>query len=498
MTDPAADPVQFDVYHENSLRKRFEERLNLLQRYNELLIESSGDCILVVDGEGLVVSINRIGRELLEMGPTEVGPGRHWAALFAELETKTHFDQARISGARSTFQATSRSKSGRPKYWNITFTAFDAGSPDVDRYLVVARDVTEHMLAEKALRQSEEAFRKLFQENPIGIVLADLDLNVTRVNNAFCAMLGYTETELIGRRLSERLFSPGGWRTEEMARLHHGIIRSFQAETVFETKRKQPFWGHLTTSLLRDAENVPFQVFQMVENIQDRKSSEEQVLAYQVQLQSLASELSLGEERERRRLATNLHDRIGQSLAFARIKLAGLSRERSDLGEVRELIEQAIVDTRTLTVELSPPVLYELGLVAALEWLARKIQQEHGLQTRFHDDGQPKPLHENFKIVLFQAVRELLVNVVKHARANHAQVLLRRDSDALRIIIEDDGVGFEISNLRARSEIRSFGLFNIRERVEYLGGRVKIRSESGRGTRVTLIAPLRVEKTNES
>jgi signal transduction histidine kinase len=256
-------------------------------------------------------------------------------------------------------------------------------------------------------------------------------------------------------------------------------------------------WAHLTTSLLRDAENVPFQLFQMVENIQDRKSSEEQVLAYQERLQSLAAELSLGEERERRRIATNLHDRIGQSLAFARLKLAGLTQEKPELKPVQELIEQAIVDTRSLTFELSPPVLYELGLVPALEWLTRKIQEEHAIQTRFHDDGQPKPVPENFRVVLFQAARELLVNVVKHARATHAQVVLRRDGDALRMIIEDDGVGFELP--KHKGEIpKTFGLFNIRERVEYLGGRVKIRSEDGRGTRVTLIAPLNMEEQEEN
>jgi signal transduction histidine kinase len=287
---------------------------------------------------------------------------------------------------------------------------------------------------------------------------------------------------------------------QSMERLLRGEIRSFQSEGIFQTKRNQQVWGHVTTSVVRDGDNAPLALFQMIENIQDRKSTEEQVLTYQEQLQSLASELSLSEERERRRIATNLHDRIAQSLAFARLKLASLSESTwlTPLKEVRELIEQAIVDTRSLTFELSPPVLYELGLVAALEWLARKIQQEHQIQTRFHDDGQPKSLDEDFRVVLFQAVRELLVNVVKHARASHVQVLVRRDADALRIIIEDDGVGFELLKARDRREsARSFGLFNIRERVEYLGGRVTIRSQIGRGTRVTLIAPLKVEPSEQ-
>jgi PAS domain S-box-containing protein len=479
--------AKMERQHETTVRRRLEDKVSLLQEFNELLINSSGDCILVVDGDGAVLSMNKTARESLLDSPENTGVGIHWVELFQGLDAKTNSRDLKIPKGKSTFQATSKSSEGRLKFWNITFTAFDR--PSESRFLVVARDVTDHMLVERALRQSEEAFRKLFEENPIGIVLANTDYSITRVNSAVCAMLGFSEHDLVGKKLSSLPSASEGWHEVEIKRLLRGEIRSFQTETMLATRRRQMVWAHLTTSLLRDAEKVPFQIFQMVENIQDRKSSEEQVLAYQEQLQSLAAELSLGEERERRRIATHLHDHIGQSLAFTRLKLAELSQTQPGLKPVQDLIEQAIIDTRSLTFELSPPVLYELGLVPALEWLTRKIQQEHGIQTRFHDDGEPKPLHENFRVVLFQAVRELLVNVVKHARATHAQVLLRRDGDAVRIIIEDDGVGFEVSNSKIEAS-RSFGLFNVRERVEYLGGKVKIRSESQRGTRVTLIAPL--------
>lgn len=488
-----------EARQELNVQRRREEKLSLLQEFNELLVESSGDCIIVMDDRESVLSINKTGRELLGIHHESELLNRHWVSLFPGLEVRPEFALPRQARQRAKYHATTKGASGDTRFWDLTFTGFGSLSGPIDRFLLIARDVTEHMLVEKALRHSEEAFRKLFEENPIGIVLAGLDYRITKVNNALSAMLGFSERELAGRDIwtlpaptQEDLIG------DSLDRLLRGEIRSFQSEAVFATKRKQLVWGHLTTSVLRDAENLPIAVFQMVENIQDRKTTEEQVMAYQEQLQSLASELSLGEERERRRIATNLHDRIGQSLAFAHLKLAAMSNGASSksISEVRELIEQAIVDTRSLTFELSPPVLYELGLVAAIEWLARKIQQEHGIQTRFHDDGQPKPLDDNFRVVLFQSVRELLVNVVKHARASHAQVLLRRDSDALRIIIEDDGVGFELSHASAKREsARSFGLFNLRERVEYLGGQAKIRSEIGRGTRVTLIAPLKIEKT---
>ena len=499
MNAPEAQAEKFDAdldLAEISSRRRAEARAGFLEDFNRLLVESTGDCIAVVNERGHVLSINQTSIRVLKVEDLAAGVSRPWTSLFPELETRPPMARLDLPPARTHFEATSRGREGSLRFWSMSFTPFPKSAGTEPQYLLVARDVTEHMLAERALRQSEEAFRKIFEENPIGILLLDLSHRITNANHALSAMLGYSPDELRHKTLAELMGEEGlEPQPEDLSRLLCGDIRSFQSEIVYRTKRKQQVWGHVTTSLLRNEEGEPLAVFQMIENIQDRKTTEEQVLAYQVQLQSLASELSLGEERERRRIATNLHDRIGQSLAFARLKLADLCQRepREEFEKLRELIDQAIVDTRSLTFELSPPVLYELGLVAALEWLARKIRQEHGIQTRFHDDGLPKPLDEKFRVVLFQAVRELLVNIVKHARATQAQVVVRRDADALRILIEDDGIGFELPSAHAKREAsRSFGLFNIRERVEYLGGKVKIRSELGRGTRVTLIAPIKI------
>src|SRR5688572_15592384 len=158
-----------DRQHETGVRRRLEEKVSLLQEFNDLLIESSGDCIMVVDGDGLVLSMNKTGRESLKCSTENGGLGRHWVELFEGLDTKVSFTELKIPRGRSTFQATSR-PGGRVKFWNITFTAFNRDAESDPRFIVVARDVTEHMLVERALRQSEEAFRKLFEENPIGIV----------------------------------------------------------------------------------------------------------------------------------------------------------------------------------------------------------------------------------------------------------------------------------------------------------------------------------------
>ena len=166
--------------------------------------------------------------------------------------------------------------------------------------------------------------------------------------------------------------------------------------------------------------------------------------------------------------------------------------EGQGLAEVRDLIDGAIQDTRSLTFDLSPPVLYDMGFEAGLEWLADQAREQHGIRVAYRDDGQDKPLDEDVRVLLFRAARELLLNVVKHARASEARVSVCRDDGAVRIEIADDGVGFDASEVHHRANRSSgFGLFSIRERLDFLGGTFRIESRAGGGTRVTLAAPLK-------
>jgi signal transduction histidine kinase len=235
----------------------------------------------------------------------------------------------------------------------------------------------------------------------------------------------------------------------------------------------------------------------------ERKKAEIKMLDYQKQLRSLASELSLAEERERRRIATELHDHIGQNLAISKIKL-GLIRESAattkfagPLEEIHKLIDQTIRFTRSLTFELSPPVLYEFGLEAAIEWLAERIQDQYDIQVHIENDQQDKPLSDDVRVLLFQAVRELLINVVKHAQSKRVSVQIAKQGQNIRLQVEDFGKGFDVATMESNTAKPSgFGIFNIRERLKHFGGSVEIKSAPSQGTRVTLMVPLK-SHTNE-
>ena len=157
--------------------------------------------------------------------------------------------------------------------------------------------------------------------------------------------------------------------------------------------------------------------------------------------------------------------------------------------EARGLLGRIIQSTRTLTAELAPPILYELGLEAALEWLAEQTESRHGLPVSFADDGLVKPVAEEVRFLMFRSVRELLVNVIKHAGARRAAVSVEKKGTQILIAVADDGAGFDPAR-QLPIMTGGMGLFNLREGLKNLGGGMEIDSVPGRGTRVTLRAPL--------
>lgn len=223
----------------------------------------------------------------------------------------------------------------------------------------------------------------------------------------------------------------------------------------------------------------------------------EDLLAYQRRLRLLATQLSLAEERERRRIASQVHDHIGQNMAFVKIKLRSLQEKataeniKKDVENICGVVDAMIQDTRSLVFELSPPILYELGFVPAMEWLCDHMAKTHGLPIEFADDDEPKPLKEDVRVFCFQAGRELLMNVVKHARATYAILSLQREENRLSMTVEDNGAGFDISEInRHAAETEGFGLFSIRERLSHYGGTITISSHLGSGTKVSLVVSL--------
>ena len=232
------------------------------------------------------------------------------------------------------------------------------------------------------------------------------------------------------------------------------------------------------------------------ERTTELQSAYDRLLVYQDQLRALAEDLSRTEERERRSIATDLHDTIGQALSLTAIRLQALRESipqgtSGKLREIHDLIERTIEDSRSLMFQICPPVLYELGLTPALEQLAKHLEKQRGIHIDIESDNLERPITEDMRFVLFRAVRELLVNTAKHAGVQQARVQMQQIGGEYHIRVEDEGVGFDVDNaVPSDSGKTGFGLFSIRERLRQLGGRLEIESSKGRGTRVTIIIPL--------
>jgi PAS domain S-box-containing protein len=361
------------------------------------------------------------------------------------------------------------------------------------RMVGIHLDINDLKLADEALKAREEEFRSMFELAAVGNAQADPESGrFTRVNRKFCDITGYTEEELLNMTYRDITYPEDRARdTAEIQKVVKGEAGTWSTEKRYTRKDGKIIWVSTNGTVMR-LDSKPHRTVASIVDITERKSYEDALRAHRQALRTLAAEISQTQEKERRQIADDLHDRIGQNLLLAKMKLGELSavlpvQHSASIEQVRTLLDQIIKDTRSLIRDLCPQVLYELGLEAAVDWLVEQTQAKYGLSCVAEITPLRKPIREDRRIILFQAARELLVNVAKHARAKQAKVILQGDEARVRIQVVDDGCGFDPSFVTLPT--RGFGLFSIRERVELLGGELQIDSAPGQGTRATVTVP---------
>ena len=188
---------------------------------------------------------------------------------------------------------------------------------------------------------------------------------------------------------------------------------------------------------------------------------------------------------------------MSQSLALCTMRLSAFLKSSSNpeldgtLKEIYDALQELATETRSLTYELSPPVLYDFGLETAVKGLCERMAEKHNLTVLYEDNGQTKPLEKNIRVELYRMTRELLVNAVKHARAKCIKVGIPRSDTAVKITVQDNGVGFDTKILAPAHGGSGFGLFSIRERLDYMGGHIEAESKKGQGSRITIVTPIK-------
>ena len=363
---------------------------------------------------------------------------------------------------------------------------------------------------EQTLREAEEELEQRVAGRTIDLagaivhtiqeclVVLDPQLRVISTNRSFHETFGTDPRQVEGRpfyTLNDRQWDIPGLRDKLQQVLRQDMsFEGFEVECGGPASEPRAFI--LSARPIRRRAHEAALILLVIQDVTVRKQQEREIQTDRQQLNSLTEELLLIEERQRRQIATALHDSVGQSLAFAKRELALLKGKAPDemrrsLDRVVEQVSDAIKQTRDLMLELSPSTLYAFGLQAAIEELADQFSEREGFVCHVQASDEPKPVVEQVRCMLYRAVRELLVNVAKHADARTVSIQVERDERNIRITVHDDGKGFDPSVLaHGRGREGGFGIFSVRERLTHMGGQFTLDSARGSGTMVTLIAPL--------
>ena len=492
-------PARIATTRDITERKRAEMALRTSEEQHRTILQTTMDGFWLSDMQGRFLEVNDAycqmsgysREELLKMSIAQL------EAAETPEEVAQHIQKIVAQGT-DRFETLHHHKDRSVFHVEVSvhFLPTEAG-----RLFCFFRDITERKKAEERLQEERNLLRTLIDHIPDNVYVKDKDSRFVVCNKT---MVEYWETEGKGNLIGKTdfdLFEPDKAQVffdEEQKLMQTGKLLT-NLDRQITDKTGNVHYGLTTKVPLKDSRGDVTGIIGINRDITERKKTEQKLLEYQKKLKSLAARLTLAEERERRRIAGELHDNVSQSLALAKIKLDALRASITyqplveALKETCDSLEKAIQDTRSLTFDLSYPILYELGFEAAVaEWLSEQVQDKHDIATEFQDDGLDKPLDDDVRVILFRNVRELLINCIKHANAGKVRVDVRRIDDSIEVIVEDNGVGFDTAEVRSLSGKRAeFGLFSVHESIEELGGHFEIESKPGAGCKATMTAPLK-------
>ena len=349
--------------------------------------------------------------------------------------------------------------------------------------------------AQAELDAERKHYFEFYNLSPVGyLTLSETGL-ILEANLTATALLGLDRSARLKQPIS-RFILPAD---QDLYYLRHNTLLDTGAPQAYDLRMLKTdgtvFWVHLKMTVVPDAQASP--VCRIVlSDITERKQTEEALRATKARLRQLLVERSQTGEREQQQLTSYLHEETAQTLASLRIKIGtlaatlGAGPAQTTLAQVRDQLKLTISQMSSLVFDLTPPILGELGLAAAMEWVGEKLCRDYRLTFVGRDTGEPQPLTDEQKALLFRCARELMMNTVRHAKATRLTAGVNWLDDRVCVTVEDDGCGFDVSRLDRQLHEVGFGLFNVRERLAAIGGQCAITSVPGGGTRVTLTIPL--------
>lgn len=530
LADTQMSPYRFHgVILDVTERRTVQEALRESQQRLTSIVQSAMDAIITVDQDQHILLFNKAAEQLFRCRAEDAIGNPIHQFIPEGFRQRHHSHMARFQQSAVTARPMGRPGSVRALRANGSEFPIEASISQVNvgghsLCTVILRDITERLQSEDAIREREARFRNMADSAPVMMFITDARGSCTYLNRQWYDFTGQIEETGLQTGWLNQVHEDDRGRLVESLKVRSGPgIRRLESRVLGYRGSFQ--WTLCSILSMVDEEGTFSGCIGSIVDITDRKMAEQTLKRWADELESQVSErtaaLSRSQERlraltvqltrtehqERRRIAGELHDYLAQLLVAAHLKLAQDRRplvteeDRRLAKDLEGILDEALTYTRSLVAKLSPPVLYHLGLPAALQWLAEQMEEHQLVVETVCDLPSTWPkLPDDVAAILFQSVRELLFNVVKHAASPHVHIVLRTIPDqTLMIVVTDQGRGFDTSQLdQATTATTSFGLFSIKERMEALGGSVHITSQVGHGTSVTLLCPLTTLKNAHS
>jgi PAS domain S-box-containing protein len=483
------------LFHDVTEQRRTIETL----RQQAQIINEVHESVIATDLEGCVIYYNR-GAECLWGYTAAEALGRHISFLYdpRDYPLLQHQLMAILQrDGQHEMKIGVHAKSGERRIAQLTLSALGGPWGHLRGCIGCALDITERHHAERELVQSEERFRAVFESAPVGMTTS-MNGRLATVNKHFCAFLGYEPEELIGMSLFDVTADEDLAETHRLFdEIRRGQRTYVEWEKRFVHKDGRVVWGFLTAVVLNNEGAEPQQHVAMVQDITERKQHE-------IARRDLMHRLFIAEEQERRRVSRELHDQLGQDLAFLELQLKTLRRQDqltlSALKRVQEMESTSQLlarKIRELAFDLRPETLDSSGLAPAAKRFLEQRTQGTNIDVSFLCHGiEHRHVPSEIQTTLFRVTQEAITNTLRHANASRLSVVIQGTSTHLSVIVEDNGRGFDLKVIEcATVGSAALGLRIMQERLELINGSLKIESHPGGGTVVAVRVPMSATTT---
>jgi len=346
-------------------------------------------------------------------------------------------------------------------------------------------------------RRDPAFYRGLFEASPEALFAAEQDGTIIEANHAASMLFACERTCLLDANIRDFYTSLNDYKRFREAIEREECVHDFA--TAFRTHTGHRFEGLVTASVRQATDSTCIGYQGVIRKISTRHHLERHVQ----KLRTLAAKLLIDIEKERVSLGADLHDSIGQILVLSKVKVdllrhADIAKRKAVLNILERNLDEMDHLIRSLTFDTSSPVLYSMGFVPGLQALSDYLHAQHRLTVRVEAEDTWDIHNHDIRGLVYRSVRELLMNVVRHADTDQATVSLRRDTAQLQVVVEDAGTGFDVEPLNRMDPTRHFGLFSIRERLLHIGGYLTIESAPGTGTHCLITLPSSLAEAEES